>query len=671
VVLPKNDDVKVGDQIEMLLNDALLLSKTIEQVDADKEYIDIPLNVTNLGEDGRKILTLRMIDRAGNKGPFGNKITFNLKRKAPVASVSLELMDLPPLSGFMNRDQSSRLKGVKVVLLPGSNEFVPGDQVELLLNGFPFSIPKVKSLSKEEIESKRIQFSLSGADLDADGDKNITARFIDRAGNVGLAYGEFLFKLVRKMPDAPGLIEFGTNHLADGWLNAAELRKTTNIRIELSRLRNVAAESGRIEAWLNGEMLGLSKQMTLNADDLSRGYYDMVLQGAEWGADGPKELKVRLIDKAGNVGKFSDALNFAVSGLVPAMPTLVEKDNSFTADGYVNANEISKGLSIEVVLPDVAKESIQVGDTIELLLNSSSFESHKSKLVDINAQRTGRVEFSLNASELRNDGLKSVTAQVISQSGNKGPKSKPITFEFDTEPPGAALLSQTATLDLVDGWLNAQEAQKKQTIRVHLPNMMGATKIQEADRVDLLINGLSYAQSKNVSSLDLTRGFVEFVVDGKDFGFDGEKIITAVITDKAGNVSADRSSIRFTRVTSVPDKPMVKEWGSSDLVDGWMNLAEATTPKTIRVVMGENELSYADRVELLLNGVPFAIEKSKRIEATDVINQYVDFLVSRKDWGIDGDKTLSARVVDHAGNYGVVSDAIRFKLKTSLVNQKK
>jgi hypothetical protein len=144
-----------------------------------------------------------------------------------------------------------------------------------------------------------------------------------------------------------------------------------------------------------------------------------------------------------------------------------------------------------------------------------------------------------------------------------------------------------------------------------------------------------------------------------------------VITDKAGNVSADRSSIRFTRVTSVPDKPMVKEWGSSDLVDGWMNLAEATTPKTIRVVMGENELSYADRVELLLNGVPFAIEKSKRIEATDVINQYVDFLVSRKDWGIDGDKTLSARVVDHAGNYGVVSDAIRFKLKTSLVNQKK
>ena len=64
------------------------------------------------------------------------------------------------------------------------------------------------------------------------------------------------------MPDAPALMEFGTNHLADGWLNAAELRKTTNIRIELS-----LEECGSRE-WSSRGLVKWRDAGALKADDL-------------------------------------------------------------------------------------------------------------------------------------------------------------------------------------------------------------------------------------------------------------------------------------------------------------------------------------------------------------------------------------------------------------------
>jgi hypothetical protein len=83
-----------------------------------------------------------------------------------------------------------------------------------------------------------------------------------------------------------------------------------------------------------------------------------------------------------------------------------------------------------------------------------------------------------------------------------------------------------------------------------------------------------------------------------------------------------------------------------------------------------NTSIYADSVELLLNGEPFLVEKNKKIDALDIASLYVDFVVERKDWGQDGEKTLSARIKDKAGNYGLVSDKIRFKLKTSIANHR-
>ena len=74
-------------------------------------------------------------------------------------------------------------------------------------------------------------------------------------------------------------------------------------------------------------------------------------------------------------------------------------------------------------------------------------------------------------------------------------------------------------------------------------------------------------------------------------------------------------------------------------------------------------LQPSDRVELTLNGAPFAPSKIKLLDPNDISKKFVDFEVSGEDLGNDGGKNISAIIYDRAGNSSASSNGISFKLK--------
>lgn len=117
--------------------------------------------------------------------------------------------------------------------------------------------------------------------------------------------------------------------------------------------------------------------------------------------------------------------------------------------------------------------------------------------------------------------------------------------------------------------------------------------------------------------------------------------------------------------TTPPAAPTLAETGSTDLSDSLMSNAEALTT-TFRITLPTTGSTavVGDKVELLLGGASFGTAKTMTLTSTDLTAGYVDFTVLKADLGSDGNKSLTARITDIAGNVGTTSNALSFTLDT-------
>jgi hypothetical protein len=91
-----------------------------------------------------------------------------------------------------------------------------------------------------------------------------------------------------------------------------------------------------------------------------------------------------------------------------------------------------------------------------------------------------------------------------------------------------------------------------------------------------------------------------------------------------------------------------------------LNVADATTSTVIRVSLTGSGAVVSDRLELLVNGASFPTPKQVTLSALNISDAFVDFVVTTADLGLDGAKSLTARVADQAGNVGTTSSPRAF-----------
>ncbi|CAG36833.1 beta strand repeat-containing protein [Desulfotalea psychrophila] len=664
--LPTTGSLAVaGDSIELLLDgSSFATAKTVILSADDITNGSVNFTVTNadLGSDGAKALTTQLTDMAGNVGIISNAMDFTLDTTLPAAPTLAELTSTDLGDTLMNAAESLSTDFQATLPTTGSLA-VAGDSIELLLDGSSFATAKTVILSADDITNGSVNFTVTDADLGSDGAKALTTQLTDIAGNVGIISNAMDFTLDTTLAAAPTLAELTSTDLDDALMNAAE-SLSTDFRATLPTTGSLAVEGDSIELLLDGSSFATAKTVILSADDITNGFVNFTVTNADLGSDGAKALTTQLTDMAGNLGIISNAMDFTLDTTLPAAPTLAELTSTDLDDTLINAAE-SLSTDFRATLPTTGSLAV-AGDSIELLLDGSSFATAKTVILSADDITNGFVNFTVTDADLGSDGAKALTTQLTDMAGNLGIISNAMDFTLDTTLPAAPTLAELTSTDLGDTLMNAAESLSTD-FRATLPTT-GSLAV-EGDSIELLLDGSSFATAKTVilSADDITNGFVNFTVTDADLGSDGAKALTTQLTDIAGNVGIISNAMDFTLDTTLAAAPTLAELTSTDLDDALMNAAESLSTDFRATLPTTGSLAVeGDSIELLLDGSSFATAKTVILSADDITNGFVNFTVTNADLGSDGAKALTTQLTDMAGNLGIISNAMDFTLDTTL-----
>jgi len=200
VMLPVTEPLtRIGDRVELLLDSRPFDAPKIHvltAIDMEHGWVNFKVASADLGADGSKSLGARITDPAGNTGAR-TSLAFMLDTLAPgapaVADPSGSTVD-----GVLDPFEAGAV--FRVSLPPGAGGAVAGDSLQLLLGGAPLGVARTVTLSAQNVIDGHVDFTVSRADLGADGVKSITAQVTDRAGNIGPASGAWVFTLDSNKP---------------------------------------------------------------------------------------------------------------------------------------------------------------------------------------------------------------------------------------------------------------------------------------------------------------------------------------------------------------------------------------------------------------------------------------------------------------------------------------
>ena len=601
--------------------------------DITNGYVDFTVLQAGLGSDDvKKLLTSKITDNAGNVGSVSSPITFTLDTTAPVIPTFATVAALS--DGKLNN-----LEAVNTVFQVNLTAAARGDKVELLLkdgssNAGSFGIPKIVTLVSD-ITNSSVNFTVTKSDLGADGSKSITAVITDLAGNKTTS-APTTFELKATLPTTPQLRFTDTGIAATDSI-------TNNPLVNVGQLLSGTSTSWQWQYVTDGTNWNTGSGTSFSVTD-----------------NGTKSILVRQTDTAGNISNVSN-LNFTYDGTKPNTPTLTETTN-YSADTFINKVE-AVNIAFRVALNSTIANTVNVGDKVELLLGVAPFST--PKLITISdADRTkGYVDFTVLQNDFNGDSAvvndKSITAKITDIAGNSSTSSA-VTFTLDTFATNAPTVAEFSSSKLSDGKLNYNETIANTSFRVALPT--SGVAALTGDKVELLLNGASFSTPKFlVLGQGVNNSALDFSLLKADLGADGDKVLTAVITDKAGNTSSLSSAVNFKLKAILPATPAVSEFGTTYLSDNVLNNTESTSV-VFQASFPKDTLTVGDKIELLLGASSI---KSATLNTTDISNGYANFTVVQTDLGLYGNKVLTAKITDTFGNVSATSKAVEFVLNTS------
>ncbi|NRP16357.1 Ig-like domain-containing protein [Marinobacterium sp. xm-a-152] len=513
--------ITVGDSVELKLGGNAFtpaIKHTLTQTDIEAGEVLLAVPSGALGSDSSKSLTVTYSDALGNKDD-STATTITLDTVAPSAP-------LAPTAGddgvLLSAAELSAGSDVSVSL----NGLLAGAKVELLLNGESFASEKSYTVSKGDTSTN---FTLTAADLGEDGEKLISVRATDVAGNTSVA-GSAL--TVTKDTAAPLLTSieragFSAVTKADSLSYSVTFNET---------VKGVNAADFAVSGDGNGSVA------VSNVVAVSGSVYTVTVSGGDLAAlDGDVSLgfaeDAALTDSAGNAfAGSSDVATYTVDNTKPSAAIAPE---TVGVGQIINASEETAGFAVRAFISSDA----EVGDTLELKLGGASFATAKVRTLTEADISNESYTFTVAEGELGNDGSgKLLTAVTTDAAGNIGAASPALSLTLDTVAPAAATAAPTASATS-DGKINATENAAGFDVVVSLVG----TNAVVGDSVELKLDGSSFETPlvKTLTDAQILAKSVTFTVAGNTLGDDGSKSLTSVVTDKAGNVGSASAALTF------------------------------------------------------------------------------------------------------------------------------
>ncbi|WP_453951577.1 Ig-like domain-containing protein [Bradyrhizobium sp. USDA 377] len=535
-------------------------------------------------------LSVRTIDLAGNiAAGTSHSYVFDTVAPSAVATVTALGSDSGSSSSdFVTNVTSQTISGAY------SGTLGAGESIQVSADGGATWMTAVANASNGTWTASGVSLSAAGSTL--------SVRTIDLAGN-GLAGTGHAYTLDTGAPSAVATV---TALGSDSGSSSSDF------------VTNVASQT--VTGTYTGT-LGPGESIQLSIDGTN--WVTANAAGGVWSASGVilsgagSLLSVRTIDLAGNIAA-GTGHSYVLDQTVPSggTPDLIAGSDSGSSSSDNNTNVLAPTLTVAL------GAGVAVGDTVELLLNGSSFSHPLVRTVSSGDIAAQSVSFTVSPGDLGADGLKLISGRFTDLAGN-GSTTSALTITLDTSAPVLAITSPGGNTN-----------QSVQTITGTAdPADAGATVTVLDDGASVV--GVATIQANGNWSTDVTL-------------HSDTNSLTAQATDAAGNQGVSNTVI-FTLNTNAPTG------GTPDLVAGsdsgsssGDNTTNVTAP-TFTVVLGANVVA-GDTIQLLLNGSPFAHPVTHTISAADIGAQSVSLTVTDGDLGPDGAKSISARLSDGFGN---------------------
>src|SRR5690554_1304270 len=277
---------------------------------------------------------------------------------------------------------------------------------------------------------------------------------------------------------------------------------------------------------------------SVTAAEVTAGEVEMDLTGPF--AEGDASAVAVITDEAGNRSADSNEVTFEIDTLVSDAPTLELANDTgdvdgVTSDGTVNVGGLEENATWEYSTDGGASWTEGTGDSF--VLPEGDYAEG-----DVLARQTDEAG---NTSD--NGELGAVSVDTTSPGGEDG-----------TDAPVLAI----AEAD--NGFINAEELADGIQAVVTLTD-----GTQEGDTVTVTLTdaeGIEHSFEHTVTAGDLTEGEVSLTLDG-DFA-EGDASAVAVITDEAGNSSADSNAVAFELDATAPAAPTLELANDTGDVDG-------------------------------------------------------------------------------------------------------
>ena len=643
-----------GNIVELLMNGASFatpLTKTLTAADITASSVSVTIpSSANWGGDGEKLLTMRLKDTAGHVGPAGGGVTVVLDTTAPKAPTTA----LSVTAAANSISAAEKAAGVDVVVDLTGTSAAAGDTVEILIGGAPFATAVTKVLTADDITANSATVTTASTTAwGVDGNKLLSARVKDAAGNVGTAGGNLTVTLDTTGPAGPTIAIAAA---ANG-ISAAE--EATGVAVVASLTGTNAVAGDVMEVLIGGVPFSTPIVYTLTAADITaKSATVTITNSAGWGGDGSKVITARFKDAAGNTGIEGKSVTVVLDTVTPGAPT--GGIASAAAAGGINAAEKTAGV---VVAVDLTGSTVAVGDIVELLIDGAAFTTPVTRTLtsgDI-AAHSASLTIGTTAG-WGADGSKVLTARFKDAAGNASPAGGNLPVALDTSVPTAPT-NPVAVAAAANGLNNAE---KNPGVNVVVD--LTGTGALAGDSVSVLLSGAAFSvpATATLTSADISSNSVIVTIPGAaDWGANGSKILTARVTDTRGNVGSAGGSFTLNLDATAPGAPTAAITMAA--AANGVNAAEhanVSGVSTVVSLVGTNAVT-GDTVELLVGGASFSAPVTQVLTAANITANNVTVVIpGGVSWGGDGSKVLTARVTDVAGNVGSGGGALTVNLDT-------
>ncbi|MFZ6819799.1 DUF4214 domain-containing protein [Undibacterium sp. Ji22W] len=644
-----------GDIVEILIAGASF-ANPVKHVLTAAEILAKAVTVTigptdGWGGDGSKALTARFIDTAGNVGTAAGLVSVTLDALPP-NPVATPLVVAAATNAISNTE---RLTGVSVVVDLTGTTALAGDTITLLIDGISFATPVTHKITAAQIAAKSATVLIPGTAVwGVDGNKVLSATIADAGGNTSLPGGDVSVLLDTTAPIPP------TNPIvivaALNGISAAE--KTAGIPVIVDLTGSGAVVGDRVEISLSGAAFSTPVVRTLTALDIAGGSVTLTIPtAAGWGADGTKSIAARLIDPAGNIGVSGVASNVMLDTTAPAGP-ITTLSVSANSGGGITVTEKNAGVDVIVNLNGT---TVVAGDLVEILIGGLPFGNPVNHILTAAEILVKSVTVTIGGTDgWGADGAKTLTARFTDIAGNVGSNSGTLTVTLDTgapNPPSTPLVVPAAASGI-------SGAEKSAGVSV-LVNL-SATGAVAGDIIQLLLDAVPFSTPVThiITNAEITGNAATLIIPGAAlWGADGNKVLTATITDGLGNIGAPGGAVTViidSTGPAMPTNPVVIGVASNGI-----SLAEKSAGVGVMLDLTGTGMVAGDSVEILLNHLSFSTPVTKILSALDVGSGLVNITIPGvANWGIDGSKIVSMRGIDIAGNAGVEGGSLTVALDT-------